>query len=53
LHLIQRSWRQVKTREEAFILFSMATAVISSKPEIGIAFIAAFNWVDKFLGGGD
>ena len=51
LHLIQRSWRQVETREDALALFSMASAVISSKPNVGIPFFEAFIWVDTFLGG--
>ena len=51
LHVIQRSWRQVETREEALTLFSIASAFISRKPEVGIAFFDAFTWVDTFLGG--
>jgi hypothetical protein len=51
LHVIQRSWRQAETRKEAFTLFSMAGAVISRKAKVGIAFIAAFNWVDTILVG--
>ena len=51
LHLVQRAWRQVETRIEALKLFSMASAIISHKPEIGIAFFDAFAWVDMFLGG--
>jgi hypothetical protein len=53
LHLIQRSWRQVETIEEALTLFSIASAVISRKPKVGIPFFDAFTWVDTFLGGGD
>jgi tetratricopeptide (TPR) repeat protein len=51
MHLIQHAWQQAKTREEALALFSIASSVISRKPEIGILFIAAFSWVNKFLGG--
>jgi hypothetical protein len=53
LKLIQRSGRRVETRSEALTLFSIAVTVISRKPEIGNAFIAAFIWVDTFLVGGD
>ena len=51
LHLIQRAWRQVETREEALTLFSIASAVISCTTDIGTAFLSAFSWVDTFLGG--
>ncbi|MGZ3644868.1 MAG: hypothetical protein ACXVCM_13570, partial [Ktedonobacteraceae bacterium] len=51
IYLIQRSWRQVKTREEALTLFPLARAVISHKPEVGISFFDAFTWVDAFFGG--
>jgi hypothetical protein len=50
LHVIQRSWYLVETRKEALTLFSIANAVISHKPEVGIAFFHAFTWVDTFLG---
>jgi hypothetical protein len=53
LHIIQRAWRQVETREEALTLFSIANAFISSKPQIGIPFFDAFTWVDTFLSGED
>jgi hypothetical protein len=51
LHMTQHAWRQVETRAEALTLFSIASPFICHKPEVGIAFIAAFNWVDTFLGG--
>ena len=51
LYLIQHAWQQAKTREEALALFSIASAAIARKPEIGILFIGAFSWVNKFLGG--
>ena len=51
MHLIRRSWRQVKTREEALTLFPIVSAVIYRKPEVGIPFFDAFTWVDTFLGG--
>jgi hypothetical protein len=51
LHLIQHAWQQAKTREEALALFSIASAVISRKPEICILFIDAFSWADTFLDG--
>jgi hypothetical protein len=51
LNLIQRSWHQVETREEALTLFSVANTVISYVPDIGTAFLSAFSWVDNFLGG--
>ena len=51
LHVIQRVWRQVETRDEALSLFSIASVFISHKPEVGVAFFDAFNWVDTFLGG--
>jgi len=51
LHVIQRAWRLVETREEALTLFSIASAFISHKPEVGITFFDAFPWVDTFLGG--
>lgn len=50
LNLIRSSWREVETREDALTLFSMAGAVISSKPQIGIPFFEVFIWVDTFLG---
>ena len=53
LHLIQHLWRQAETREEALTLFSIASAIISRKPEVGIPFFDAFNWFDTFLGRGD
>jgi hypothetical protein len=51
LHVTQRAWRQVETSEEALTLFSIASAFISRKPEVGIAFFDAFTWVDTFLDG--
>jgi len=51
LHVIQHEWRQVETRKEALTLFSSASAIISSKPKVGIAFFDVFTWVDTFLGG--
>ncbi len=51
MYLIQRSWYQVETREEALTLFSIVSAVISRKPEVGIPFFDALTWVDTFLGG--
>ncbi|MFL5655392.1 MAG: AAA family ATPase [Ktedonobacteraceae bacterium] len=50
LCVIQRSWRQVKTREEALSLFSLAKAFISRKPKMGITFLDAFTKVDTFVG---
>jgi hypothetical protein len=51
MHVIQRSWRQVETREEVLTLFSIACAFISRNPQVGIPFFDAFACVDTFLGG--
>jgi hypothetical protein len=51
LHLIQRSWRQAETREEAPTLFSLGIAVIPYTTDISTAFLSAFSWVNTFLRG--
>jgi tetratricopeptide (TPR) repeat protein len=51
LHVIQRTWHQVESREEALTLFPLASVFIPCKPQMAIAFFDAFTWVDTFLGG--
>jgi hypothetical protein len=51
LGLIQRSWSQVSTREEALWLFSLVTEFIPRNPELGLALYKAFTWVDTCLKG--
>jgi hypothetical protein len=51
LHLIQRSCRQVETRENSLILFYIASVFINRKPEAGTAFFDAFTWLIHSLVG--
>jgi hypothetical protein len=51
LRLVQRSWRQAGSRDEAISLLPLAYGLISYQPEISIEFCEAFTWVDAFLRG--
>ncbi len=51
LHLVQRTWLQIETREDAIALLPLAVGLISLEPDIGIEFCKAFDWVDDFLVG--
>ncbi|WP_220209239.1 hypothetical protein [Reticulibacter mediterranei] len=51
LNLVQLSWMQAETSEEAISLFPLALRFVSIKPELGTTLGEAFTWANKFLEG--
>lgn len=49
LRIVQNEWLQVTREEYAVKLLTVAAQFIKIRPEIGIAFYEAFNWVDTFF----
>jgi hypothetical protein len=51
VYLIQHSWLQANTREDAIKLLPMVSELIPLSPSMGRACAEAFTWVDDFLQG--
>ena len=51
LYLVQHSWLQANTREDAIKLLPLVYGLISVKPELGTIFCESFKWTDNILKG--
>jgi lipopolysaccharide biosynthesis regulator YciM len=51
LAVVQHSWLQATTRIEALNLLQIVNPFILLKPELSVALVEAFPWVDNFLKG--
>ena len=49
LQLVQQSWFQASSREYILELLPMANGLIMTNPDLGLAFVEGFTWVNEFL----
>ena len=51
VRLIQQEWLRVTSREEALSFLPLAFSLLAYTPDLGMALLDAFAWVDRFLQG--
>ncbi len=50
IHLTQRAWLAVTSKEQCQYLFAMVQRLLSQNPDMCTHFMHSFRWVDTFLG---